>query len=123
MMSKIGFKNLKILCVIGDLPEEREIKQEIFVDLSVTSDFTESVKTDDIRFGVDYVQLSDLCRKIAVEGKYHLLETYSEAVLNAVLNQFSVDEVTICVRKPMGIAGADHAFVENTRSRVCVGRS
>jgi len=116
-MNKIGFQNLKIHCIIGDLPEERVTEQIIYVDLTVVADITKTVTHDDIAYGVDYVALSELCKQMAIEGKYHLIETYISAVLESILERFPVDQATMRVRKPGGIADADCAFVELTKGR------
>lgn len=111
MESIVGFESLKVHCIIGVEPREREHPQEISVDLKVKPDFIPSVLSDDLANAIDYTALAILCATVA-QNKFFLLETYAAVVLEKVLMQYPVEWAAICVRKPGAIPNAACAFVE-----------
>lgn len=117
MLGTVGFENLKVECVIGDLPEEREKEQSIFVSLRVKCDFSKCTISDLLEDTVDYVTLADVCRTEAVEGKYRMLEAYAGNTLNKLLTSFPISEAWICVKKPNCVQNADHTLVELSKRK------
>ncbi len=112
MQGTIGFERLRILCVIGDLPQERVKEQMIEVSVKVQYDFSSCSLSDDLSDTVDYVAISNLCRREAIEGKYRMLETYACRTLEKLLKEFPIQSAWILVRKPGAIPEADCSFVE-----------
>lgn len=110
MMGKVGFESYSIYCVIGDKPHEREIEQELIVDLIVETDFSRVSQSDDLQDAVDYVTLATLCSEIAKKGCYHLIETYVAEVAQTVLRIPSVHSVSIKVRKPSAFLNSDRSM-------------
>lgn len=117
MQGTIGFENLRIECVIGDLPEEREKEQSIFVSLKVKCDFSKCTASDRLEDTVDYVALADACRLEAVKGKYHMLEAYAGNTLDRLLTSYPISEAWICVKKPNCVQNADHTLVELSKRK------
>lgn len=114
MLGTIGFKRLKINCIIGELPDERESPQTIEVSLKVVYDFSACSLSDELSDTIDYVSLADLCTREAREGKYRMLETYASRTLEKILREFPIHSVSIHVSKPGGLTHADCSFVELT---------
>ena len=113
----IGFKNHKIRCIIGTLPEERENEQEILVDLKVKVDFASCIKSDNVQDTVDYVTLAEICTNLAQHNKYQLIETYASNVLDKILSDFNVKWAWIKVKKPQALPTAEYTTVELKRER------
>ena len=112
MLGTIGFENLHIECIIGELPEERDRIQSIFVSLKVDCDFSACSSSDHLDDTVDYVSLADDCKQEAIDGRYQMLETYACRVLDRILKRYPVSKASILVKKPCGLNEADHTFVE-----------
>jgi len=108
----IGFNGYKVHCIIGIKPHERSIEQDIYIDLKVEKDISQAVSLDNVENTVDYTALAEICRDIAVEKGYFLLETYASKVLEMIIARFSVNWAWIRVRKPSAIPGADEAIIE-----------
>ncbi len=115
MPGLVGFDHYRICCIVGMLPHEREQEQEIYVDLRVEIDFSAVAASDLLQDTVDYVRLAEVCRDIACQGKYSMLERYAVHVLDEVLKQFAVTSAWIRVKKPKALAGAAGSVVELKR--------
>jgi FolB domain-containing protein len=112
MLGIIGFENHKINCIIGDLPEERQHEQEIFVDLKVKADFSKCAQTDNLKDTIDYVRLAAICTNLASTKKYQMLETFACDVIESVLAEFPVLWAWIKIKKPAGLPTAQYAIIE-----------
>lgn len=112
----VGFDELQVCCIIGDLEWERGQKQYLLVDLRVEADFAPVVASDELKDTIDYVRLSQICQEIGEKGKYNMVEKYAAEVLTVILDEFAVKSVWIRVRKPKGLEqAAGGAVVELKR--------
>lgn len=118
MNGLLGFKNHRILCLIGATPEERKETQTILVDLKVETDFSKSALTDNLEDTIDYVELAKICTRLAKENQYNLLEAYAADVLKHIFAQFTaVYSAWIGVKKPLGLLSAEYTLVELSSKR------
>jgi dihydroneopterin aldolase len=115
--SVIGFKDLKISCIIGVWPFEREQKQDIFVDLEVESSFERCSKSDNFNDTIDYAFLAKIVEEIAIKRQFRLLETFSEECLNYLFCTYPISWAKITIKKPMAIPNASFAFVQLEKCR------
>ncbi len=100
MRGIIKLAGLKVSCTIGVSPEEREEEQELAIDLALESDFSKCVATDAIEDTINYDEVIDLLRQIALSKPFHLLETFANETLNAIFESFPVSWIKIVVQKP-----------------------
>nr|QIQ10891.1 hypothetical protein OJOKFFHK_00034 [uncultured bacterium] len=112
MLGTIGFKSYCINCVVGTESHERTTLQDLFVDLRIVVDFNKVVNSGKLEDTVNYVTLAEICRDIAINGKYHLLEKYASDVMKELFYRFPVVSAWIRVEKPSAIPGAVCSFVE-----------
>lgn len=108
----VGFEGYRIPCIIGIKPYERHVEQDIFIDIKVQVSADAMAGFDDIRQTIDYVQLAELCKEIAINGRYGLIETYAERVIEKIFAVFPVTWAWIRVNKPSALSDARCAFVE-----------
>ena len=113
----VGVTGLKVICIIGILPDERVHPQEIIVDIKVECDFTKCAKTDGIDDAIDYVAMAERATTIAVEGRFHLLECYATHVINSFFEELPISWASIKVEKPAAIKNARCSMVELERRR------
>jgi dihydroneopterin aldolase len=64
------------------------------MDLDLERPFREAALTDDLAATTNYAQVLELVERVAVEGRFLLLETLAHRVAQAVLN---VDEAVLSV--------------------------
>lgn len=110
----VGIEQLRILCIIGLLPEERLIPQPILVSLQVGV-----IGTDTF---VDYSKLADIAMHLARESQFFLLEEYATALWREILKNPLINTLKIRIEKPRAIMLAQSAFIEMEVSQ-CNGPS
>jgi dihydroneopterin aldolase len=117
LSGKVGIEDFKVMCIIGELPEEREWEQEISISLSYEQSMDRVAETDSLQDTIDYVAVAEKCRTVAIEGKFNMLEALICHMADALLEQFKMPELTIKVRKPGALEFASATTVEITRYR------
>lgn len=113
----IGFEHHKIHCVIGDRPEERKQKQDIFIDLKVEADFTKCAASGLLKDTIDYVELANLCTKLASSRCYRLIENMACDVLENLFKEFPIRWASIRIKKPEALTSAAYTVVELEKYR------
>jgi 7,8-dihydroneopterin aldolase/epimerase/oxygenase len=117
MIGTIVIEGLKIDCIIGVYSHERQATQEILLNIRAEYDISRSVQTDQFREAIDYVQISEICQQLAIDGKYHLIETYAHTCLKTILEKFPIERICIKVMKPRAIPSASFAAIELVMER------
>ena len=64
-MDKILISDLECDCIIGTLPHEREIKQKIILDLTISCDMKKAGKSDDLMDAIDYSSVESTLKESA----------------------------------------------------------
>ena len=119
MSDRILLQSLRFEGRHGVSDEERELPQEIELDLEVEADLAAAGTTDDLSRTIDYGPLVRLCRSVVEDRSYHLLEAIAEEIASQVLATTRAVAVTVRVRKlavPID-ADLDFAQVEIRRER------
>ena len=116
---KVSLENIRLYGYHGASENERELGQRFEVDVEITADLSDAVRSDDMKRTVNYESVYRLIEREVVGEKYHLLETMADKIARDVLSQFGAEEVLVRVRKPsVPIAGSiDHVEVEVTHTR------
>lgn len=84
----------------GVLDEERRDGQRFLVDVEFDLDHEQAARTDAIEDAVDYRRVVARVKEISDARAYHLLEAFSAAIADSLLEDFAVSAVRIRVRKP-----------------------
>lgn len=111
----IGFEGLTVSCIIGILPRERMVLQDLVVDLKVVFDTSREALNDDTLPRIDYTVLADIVATEAKNGRYQLIETLASKVLDLVSAKYDLAWAWIRLRKPAAIPGAIGAILELER--------
>ena len=118
MIGTVGLSDLRIDCVIGIYPHEREATQPLFVDVEVDYDFAPAAQSKGIDDAMDYDKLARELTGLAVENQYELLETFVEEAASRCLQLFSpIRRIRLAVRKPQAVDKAAAAFAKIERCR------
>lgn len=113
----IGFKHLRVRCLIGVEPHELLQERELVIDLKVETDFSRCATTDSLHDTVDYVQLASLCTEIAKSKTHHLMETLAEDIVNAMLKHPAIPWAWVRIRKPEALPDVEFVLVEFERRK------
>jgi dihydroneopterin aldolase len=118
MIGTIGLHDLRVDCIVGIHPHERETPQAVFVDLELDYDFGPAAVSDAIGDAVDYTALTALVAALLQERRFQLLEAMAEAAATEVLGHDAhVAAVRLEIRKPAAVPGAANSFVRISRVR------
>lgn len=113
----IHIENLRVKCVIGVNPHERERPQTLIVTASFPRDFGPAEQGESLADTVDYAEVAEAIRAFAREGEYKLLETLARRMAAHVGERFGLARLTLRVRKPEAIAESGGAAVSLTWRR------
>lgn len=118
MLGTTGLKALRVDCIVGIYPHERERTQTVFLDIELDYDFGPAAASDAISDAVDYDRIASGLTGLLVERQFQLIEAMAEASAAWVLTQIpEARRVAIEVRKPAAVPAADCSFVRVERVR------
>lgn len=101
MNDTIFLNRQKVLTLIGVLPHERLEKQTLIVSLSLETDFTAAIATDNLCDTVNYAALAELVETFAAESQFQLIETFAGKLIELIWARFDcVNAVTVTIEKP-----------------------
>ena len=78
MLGTVYVQDLKITCIVGIYPKERELLQNLFLDVEFDLDFGDAENTEDVSHTVDYAEVSNLLESWVQDEKFQLIETLAE---------------------------------------------
>jgi 7,8-dihydroneopterin aldolase/epimerase/oxygenase len=84
----------------GVLEHERRDGQRFLVDVELDLEHEQAARSDRIEEAVDYRDVVALVRRVSDARAYHLLEAFSAALADALLEELPVSAVRVRVRKP-----------------------
>ena len=118
MIGTAGLQGLRVECIVGIHPHEREVRQAVVLDLDLDYDFAPAASADTIAGAVDYTRAAGLVTELAERRGFQLIETMAEEMAASLLAQFpQVRRVRLEIRKPAAVPAAACAFVRVERVR------
>ena len=105
-MDKVFLKALHVTPVIGIYDWEREIRQDVYIDLVMATDISKAASSDDIQYALNYKSISDRVIEYANSSSFGLIETLAEHIAAIVREEFNVPWVSVTVHKPGAIEAA-----------------
>lgn len=100
MSDVIEIRDVRCDVVVGVLADERLATQPISFDVDFRRSFDRAVTSDDVLHTTNYADVITLTNRIAVEGKFQLLETLARTVAAAILDYDpAITRVTVAVKK------------------------
>jgi len=114
-MDTIHLNNLRLHCIVGILPRERERNRTITVHLRLKCDLRTAGRTDSIVDTVDYRDVQQRVEDCVATSKDGLIERLAQRIADAALSVRGVKEVTVVLEKPRALPRCDSVAVEITR--------
>jgi dihydroneopterin aldolase len=97
----VSIRGLAVSAVIGVYDWEREITQDLVVNVDLPTDARRAALTDEIADALDYSAIAGTVRSVVTDGKFQLIETAAERIAEAVLVGYGVGWVRVEVVKPL----------------------
>jgi len=95
----IQLRGLRVVCIVGVLPEERERPQPIELDIDIYTDLSAAGKSDDLADTVDYGAAAEAATEICLSSKAQLLEHLAQRIADQLLLSTPVSAVDITIKK------------------------
>ena len=121
-LDKIHIRDLQFRCIIGLNPEEREKKQDVFVNITLEADLNVAGQSDCIEDTVDYKAIKQQVFAMGEASDFQLIESLADRIARICLTDRRVERVTVLVQKPGALRFARTVGVEITRNRAWAER-
>jgi dihydroneopterin aldolase len=95
----IELRGLRALGICGVLPEERERRQPLEVDIDIVANLDRASESDDLDHTIDYSAVTQVVERVIAEESFQLLERLAGRITEVVLTDQRALEVTVWVRK------------------------
>ena len=117
-MDRILIKDLLARCVIGVSDEERRERQDVVINVALSTDLRKPGKSDRFEDAIDYRSIKKRIIS-AVEGsQFYLVEALAERIAEICLENPAVEQAQVTVEKPSALRFARSVGVEITRGRM-----
>lgn len=110
-MDTVLIKGLGVKTVIGIHDWERDIKQQLLIDMELATDIRPAASGDDISLTLNYQLISERVIEMVQQSSHGLIETLAEQIAALLMQEFSVPWLKLTVRKPEAIAEAEYVGV------------
>ncbi len=118
MIGTTGLTELRVDCIVGIYPHEREQIQTVMLDVELDYDFAPAAGSDAITDAVDYDQVVASGTELIQARKFRLIETMAEQTAAMLLDRVrAVSAVRLTIRKPAAVPAAASSFVRVERAR------
>ena len=110
-MDTVFIRGLKAKAVIGVFEWERQIQQNLVLDLDLRADVARAAASDELADAVDYKAVSRRVVEFVESSQYQLVESLAEAVAQLVREEFDVGWVRLRIAKPYAVRTAQEVGV------------
>ncbi|MDZ7923037.1 MAG: dihydroneopterin aldolase [Marinagarivorans sp.] len=105
-MDKVFIKHLKTEGVIGVFDWEREVRQPLYIDITMATDIAQAAASDDLAHTLDYKTICDFIQQRVAGSHFKLIETLAETLAQELRQEFAIRWLELSVHKPSAIAAA-----------------
>jgi dihydroneopterin aldolase len=117
-MDKVLISQLKVETVIGIYEWEKQIHQNLLIDLEMAWDNRQAADSDDYQYALCYETVSNRLTALITEKPIALIETVAELCASCVMTEFDVHWVKVRVMKPGAVPAATAVGVEIERGHL-----
>ena len=107
-------KNLKVTCIIGVNPYEREHEQEIRMQLFLWTDIAKASRSDNLADALDYSALYKAVVKRVEHSKFYLIERLAYEVATICLQHPLTRKAKVVIEKIEALEKAESSGIELT---------
>ena len=95
----IQLRGLRVVCVVGVLPEERDRPQPLEIDIDIYTDLSAAGQSDDLNDTLDYGAVAAAVNQICTSAGAQLLEHLGQLVADQLLASAEVSAVDVTIKK------------------------
>lgn len=104
---EVYIRGLMLEAIIGAFDWEREVRQQIRLDVVMRCADWRAAQTDELRDALDYKQVAKRLTALAQQGEYRLVEALAERLARCILQEFPATWVRLQVEKPGAVRGTE----------------
>jgi dihydroneopterin aldolase len=105
-LDKIFIHALKTEAIVGIFDWERQVKQNVLIDIEFSADIRKAALSDSIDDTLNYKRVAKHVLAFVEGSSFHLVETLAEHIAMLILEDFGVAWVSISLSKPGAIRGS-----------------
>lgn len=95
----IQLRGLRVVCIVGVLPEERERPQPLEIDIDIYSDLSAAGHSDDLKDTIDYGAAAQSVAETCLSSQAQLLEHLAQLIADDLLKSVQVTAVDVTIKK------------------------
>jgi len=95
----IQLRALRVVCVVGVLPEERDRPQPLEIDIDIYTDLSAAGQSDDLHDTLDYGAVAAAVNQICTSAGAQLLEHLGQLVADQLFASAEVSAVDVTIKK------------------------
>ena len=100
MKDTIYIRDLRVETIIGIFGWEREVRQQISMDLDLEFDVSVPGKSDSIEDTLDYKKITKSLIAFIESSEYKLIEALGEGIVDHLKSKFGIKKVKLRLSKP-----------------------
>jgi dihydroneopterin aldolase/D-erythro-7,8-dihydroneopterin triphosphate epimerase len=117
MADRVLIADLHLRCVIGANEWERNVLQDVLINIEMTVDTRPAAASDDLVDAVDYRAITKRVIAMVEDSAFHLVEALAEEIAGICLEDDRVTGVQVRVEKPGALRFARSVGIEIERGR------
>ncbi len=118
-MATLRITDLRLRTIIGVNDWERDIKQDIIINITICYNATKSTKSDDLSDTLDYKSITKEIIKEVENSSFFLLEKLAKMTLDIVMNHPLTEKAIVRIDKPSALRFADSVSIELHSDEEC----
>ena len=116
-MDKIFLTGLKVEATIGIFEWERQIRQNLCIDLEMATSIAKAATHDRIEDALDYKSIAKYIQNFVAMSEYKLIETLSHNLAEELMQTFNIRWLRLCINKGGAVRGAKGVGVSIERGK------
>lgn len=118
----ILLRGLRVPCIIGIFPHERETPQDVLLDVELDLDIGPAAASEDVHQTVDYDAVSAALTELIQRRRFLLLEALVAEGTALLLDRWPrIDRCALTARKPAALPAAEAVALRLERRRPPAG--
>ena len=114
-MDVVYISGLSASTTIGVYDHERDIKQELKIDLEMAFNNRAAGASDDVTNALDYAAISNRTLEYVEASQHFLIEAVAENLSQLLLDEFPIEQLTLTISKPGAVNAADDVGIRIVR--------
>ena len=102
-MELVQIKDLRFQTIVGCWDWERQLPQQVSIDLDMGWDFSQAAATDELKHALNYKAVAKRVQAFVCESKFELVEAAAVGVADMVMKEFSVPWIRVAFHKPFAV--------------------